>query len=103
MNSTEDQESIVSETEGEQSVSESLRLVPVAESIRYRKRAQSAEKKTEVLAQELAAAKSQVSELSEKLTEIESDQRLTRELVRTGVVDLETAVLRLSLKQKSST
>ena len=93
MNSTEDQESIVSETEGEQSISESLRLVPVTESIRYRKRAQSAEKKTEVLAHELVAAKSQISELSEKLNDIEADQRLTRELVRTGVVDLETAVL----------
>jgi hypothetical protein len=51
---------------------DSTRLVPVAESIRYRKRAQSAEKKIEELTELLAQAKAQTTEHS---------------------VDLETAVL----------
>ena len=42
-----------------------LKLVPVAESIRYRKRAQSAEKKIEALAEELAEVKARASEMAE--------------------------------------
>jgi len=101
MNSTEGQENIMSETEEGQGMSESLRLVPVAESIRYRKRAQSAEKKGELLAQELAESKSRVSELSEKLNDIQIDQRLTRELVRAGAVDVDTAVLVVKTRLKA--
>ena len=38
---------------------DNMKLVPVAESIRYRKRAQGAEKKIEALTEQLAEAKAQ--------------------------------------------
>ena len=69
------------------------RLVPVAESIRYRKRAQSAEKKLEVLTDQLAQAKAENVELSEQLANIETEQKLMRQLAAEGTADLETAVL----------
>jgi uncharacterized protein YhaN len=77
----------------EQSDSDNLRLVPVAESIRYRKRAQSAEKKIEALAEQLAEAKSQTTRMCEELNNIRLEQQLTHKLVAAGTVDLETAVL----------
>ncbi len=72
---------------------DSTRLVPVAESIRYRKRAQSAEKKLEVLAEQLAQAQTQTSQLSEQLNSVQTEQKLVRQLAAAGAVDLETAVL----------
>ena len=72
---------------------DSTKLVPVAESIRYRKRAQSAEKKIEELTEQLAQAKTQTAELSGQLSDIQTEQKLTRQLVAAGAVDLETAVL----------
>ena len=72
---------------------DSTRLVPVAESIRYRKRAQSAEKKLEVLTEQLAEAKSQTDKMSEQLSTIQTEQKLTHKLVAAGAVDLETATL----------
>jgi len=69
------------------------RLVPVAESIRYRKRAQSAEKKLEVLTEQLAQAQAQTAKLSEQLSGVQTEQKLTRQLAAAGAVDLETAVL----------
>ena len=84
-------ESILSEDSVEQD--ENLKLVPVAESIRYRKRAQGAEKKNEALAQELAQAQVKVEELTEQLGNIGVEQRLMRKLTAAGVVDVEAAVL----------
>ena len=72
---------------------DNARLVPVAESIRYRKRAQSAEKKIESLTEQLAQANSQTAELSEQLSDIQIEQKLMRQLAAAGAVDLETAVL----------
>jgi len=72
---------------------DSTKLVPVAESIRYRKRAQSAEKKIEALAEQLSQAKTQTAELSEQLSDIKTEQKLMRQLAAAGAVDLETAVL----------
>jgi hypothetical protein len=72
---------------------DSPKLVPVAESIRYRKRAQSAEKRTEVLREQLAAANQKVSELTEQLNSLQTEQNITRKLTAAGAVDLETAVL----------
>jgi len=69
------------------------RLVPVAESIRYRKRAQSAEKKLEVLAEQLAQAQTQSAQLSEQLNSAQTEQKLIRQLAAAGAVDLETAML----------
>ena len=73
--------------------SDNTKLVPVAESIRYRKRAQSAEKKVEDLTEQLAQAKLQVTKISEQLGDIEAEQKLTCKLAAAGSVDLETAVL----------
>lgn len=69
------------------------KLVPVAESIRYRKRAQIAEKKAAALVEELAQAKMQVSEMNEQMGNIRLEQKLVKRLSAAGVVDLETAVL----------
>ena len=73
--------------------SDSMKLVPVAESIRYRKRAQSAEKKIEVLTEQLAEANAQTAQMSEQLSNIQSEQKLVRKLTAAGTVDLEAAVL----------
>ena len=59
-------ENILSEAEAGQGDVVNQKLVPVAESIRYRKRAQSAEKKIEILTEELAQAKLQASEMTSK-------------------------------------
>lgn len=72
---------------------DSMKLVPVAESIRYRKRAQSAEKKIEVLTEQLAEANAQTAQMSEQLSGIEAEQKLVHKLAAAGTVDMETAVL----------
>jgi hypothetical protein len=92
MSQTETQD-ISSEDITPTSDNDNTKLVPVAESIRYRKRAQSAEKKIETLTEQLAQAKAQTTELSEQLSDIQTEQTLTRQLAAAGAVDLETAVL----------
>ena len=69
------------------------RFVPVSESIRYRKRAQSAEKKAESLAEQLAEARSQAAKLSEHLSDLQIEHELMHKLAAAGAVDLEAAVL----------
>ncbi len=64
-----------------------MKLVPLAESIRYRKRAQSAEKRAEILAEQLAQTKSEASEAAERLSAVEVEQKLTRKLAAAGVID----------------
>jgi hypothetical protein len=73
--------------------SDGMKLVPVAESIRYRRRAQSAEKKIEELTEQLAGARAETSELSGQLSDIQTEQKLMSRLAAAGAVDLETAVL----------
>jgi hypothetical protein len=80
-----------------------MKLVPVTESIRYRKRAQSAEKKVEALMEQVAEAKSQVTTMSEQLSNIQAEQKLTRKLAVAGTVDLETAVLLAKAKMEGQT
>jgi hypothetical protein len=101
MSQIDDEEKILSETEAEHSDSDSLKLVPVAESIRYRKRAQSAEKKAETLAEALAETKSQAAKMAEQLSNIQVEQKLIRKLAAAGAVDLETAVLVAKARVKS--
>ncbi|KPJ66950.1 MAG: hypothetical protein AMJ43_06405 [Coxiella sp. DG_40] len=91
MSQIDDKEAIVSEDTGGHS--DGSKLVPVSESIRYRKRAQDAERKVENLAKELAQTKAEISEMSEELSNIQVEQKLTRRLAAAGAVDLETAVL----------
>jgi hypothetical protein len=95
MDSFETKENTLSETTAGQvdSDSENLRLVPVAESIRYRKRAQSAEKKIEDLTEQLAQARSESARIAEQMSDMRVEQQLTRKLVAAGAVDLEAAVL----------
>lgn len=69
------------------------RLVPVAESIRYRKRAQSAEKKLEELTEQLSESQKQASNLSEQLNDIRTEQKLTQKLIAAGSIDIESALL----------
>jgi hypothetical protein len=93
MGQIERQEDILSETEAGHVDSDSLKLVPVAESIRYRKRAQSAEKQVEALSGQLAEARSEACEMAEQLRGVRVEQELTQKLAAAGTVDLETAVL----------
>jgi nickel-dependent lactate racemase len=93
MSPIETQGDILSETEAGHSEGDSLKLVPVGESIRYRKRAQSAEKKVEALSGQLAEAKAAACEMAEQLNSIRLERELIRKLATAGAVDLETAVL----------
>jgi uncharacterized protein YhaN len=72
---------------------DNTRFVPVTESIRYRKRAQSAEKKLETLSEQLAQAKEQTTKLTGQLNSIRSEQELMRRLSAEATVDLEAAVI----------
>ncbi len=87
----------LSETEAESSgtagADSSGKLVPLTESIRYRRRAQSAEKKNEELSAELEQTKAELSEAAEELASIKTEQELTRKLSAAGASDLEAAVL----------
>jgi len=75
-------------TDGDES-----RLVPVTESIRYRKRAQNAEKKVEELTELLSQSQKQASNLNGQLNDIRTEQKLTQKLIAAGAVDVESAVL----------
>jgi hypothetical protein len=72
---------------------EESRLVPVTESIRYRKRAQSAEKKVEELTEQLNQSQNRAMNLSEQLNDIRTEQKLTQKLIAAGTVDVESAIL----------
>jgi len=98
-------ETILSGTIAGQSNSESdnLKLVPVAESIRYRKRAQSAEKKVAILAEQLAEAESEATKMAEQLSDVQIEQKLMRKLVAAGTVDLEMAVLIAKARMEGET
>ncbi len=85
----------LSETIEEQDLdgNDAAKLVPVTESIRYRKRAQSAEKKSEGLAEQLAEANQKIARMSQDLSDLQTEQKLVRKLAAAGAVDLEAAVL----------
>jgi len=80
------------EGESQQAENDDLKLVPVTESIRYRKRAQSAERKAETLAEELKQTQSQVDSLSGQLRDVRIEQELTSKLSAAGAIDIEGAV-----------
>ena len=92
MSQTQTQE-ILSEDIVETSETENVKMVPVAESIRYRKRAQSAEKKIEALTEQLTQAQQQSAELSDQLNDVRAEQELMRKVISAGAVDVESAVL----------
>ncbi len=101
--SLSERQEVLSEDIKGASDSDNMKLVPVAESIRYRKRAQSAEKKVEDLTEQLAQAKSQVTEMSKRLSDIEAEQKLTHKLAAAGSVDLETAVMLAKARMEGKT
>ncbi|MBW8038517.1 MAG: hypothetical protein FVQ85_00795 [Planctomycetes bacterium] len=102
MNLSETQDILSVDTAGH-GENDNLRLVPVSESIRYRKRAQSAEKKIEALADQLAEAKAEAKKAAEQLSGIEVEQKLIRKLAAARPVDLETAVLIAKAKIEGET
>jgi len=93
MSHDDHEEIIMSETDDRQADGDSEKLVPVTESIRYRKRAQSAEKKAEQLAAELKKARDAADEMLHELSETKFEQKLAGKLISAGVVDLESALL----------
>ena len=69
------------------------RVVPVGESIRYRRRAQVAEKKAGELEAELAKTKSQAQELEAQLQGFSVENKLIAKLAQAGASDIEAAML----------
>lgn len=69
------------------------RLVPVAESIRYRKRAQTAEKKLQEISEQLNESKVDGEKLKVEIEAMRLEGKLSSCLLSAGVKDLETAML----------
>lgn len=78
------------------------KLVPVAESIRYRKRAQAAEQQCADLAEQLDSARDHAQKIAGRVESLEVERELTRRLVAAGTVDVEGAVLIASEKLSRS-
>ena len=91
MNATESQD--MSEDKVSQEEVGNVRTVPVAEAVRYHKRAQSAERRAEELAEELADARAEAERLSGELKNTQNEQELIKRLTAEGAKDLEAAVL----------
>ena len=103
MNQADGNENYLSETIAEQGViNNNLKLVPVAESIRYRKRAQAAEKEAENLTEQLERTKAEADQIAEELKYLKTHQKLTEKLASAGAVDLETAALLARARMKDS-
>ena len=99
---TEESTSIRNEDRGSEGDKDVTKTVPMVESIRYRKRAQSAEKKAEDLAEQLAEANQKVARMSRDLDELQIEQKLTHRLAASGVTDLEAAVLLAKARMKGA-
>ena len=69
------------------------KLVPVGEAIRYRRRAQSAEKEAAELRQQLKVSQTDNERLVSRVDEMNTEQELVSLLTAGGVTDLEAAVL----------
>jgi hypothetical protein len=71
----------------------SPRLVNVAEAIRYRKRAQAAEKELEQVRQSLAQSQQQSEEIQARLEQVERRAAIDARLMEVGAADLQAARL----------
>ncbi len=91
--STSEVQEVLSADKADRGDNENLKLVPLSETIRYRKRAQGAEKKIEDLAEQLAEAKAEAKTTAEQLRKVQVEQKLVNKLAAAGTVDLETAML----------
>ncbi|MGD9109334.1 MAG: hypothetical protein PVG93_00205 [Phycisphaerales bacterium] len=76
---------------GDEALSDNAKLV--AESVRYHKRAQNAERKVEELTERLNHARTETASLTEQLDKTKIEQKLIRKLASAGAVDLETVLL----------
>jgi hypothetical protein len=94
---------VLSEDTEQSQAGDDVKMVPVAESIRYRKRAQSAEKKIEELTEQLSQAQQQTEKLSEQLSDIRAEQDLTQKVISAGAVDVESAVLLARARMRDKT
>ncbi len=83
----------LSEDKAGQGEADNAKLVPIGESIRYRRRAQSAERRLEELAGEVAEARAEAGRLAEELKATQKEQELMSKLAAEGTRDLEAAVL----------
>ena len=92
MDAIESQEGLSEDKVGQEDLN-NARLVPIGESIRHRKRAQSAERRGEELAGELAEAKAEAARLADEVKATQREQELTKRLAAAGARDLEAAVL----------
>ncbi|MBI9015778.1 MAG: hypothetical protein JEZ07_00820 [Phycisphaerae bacterium] len=68
-------------------------MVPVTESIKYRKRAQTAEQQVEYLTSQLQVSQQQQNDLQQKYQETKLENELTAKLAQCGAVDIEAAIL----------
>lgn len=69
------------------------KTVPVSEAIRYRKRAQQAEKQAAELAETLAQERQRIATLDQQLTAAQRQQTLRDALTAAGATDLEATML----------
>jgi len=81
---------------------DATKLVPVVESIRYRKRAQCAEKQAETLTEQLAAASRRILQMEQDLSDLQVERQLAQKLAAAGVIDLEAAVLMARARLESN-
>ena len=69
------------------------RMVPVAESIKYRKRAQSAEKQLADVQGQLDDIKTENEKLSKRIGSFKIERSLSGELIKAGISDVEAGII----------
>ena len=79
------------------------RLVPVSESIRYRKRAQSAEMKLMEIEDTMKLANQHNKELNDKIKEYEVQNSIIIELSKAGVKDMESGIALVRSRMQNGT
>lgn len=89
MSQTDGEHLDVSEDNG----NENEKLVPVTEAIRYRKRAQQAEKQLAEVQEQLSFQREQAAGLGEQLETLQRQNALREALIAAGTSDLETTLL----------
>ena len=78
------------------------KLVPVGEAIRYRKRAQIAERQVAGIEEELKAIRKENEQLAGQLKEVKLEGELVSKLTSAGAVDLEAVVLMAKARMEQS-
>lgn len=83
----------------------SQKLVPLSESVKYRKRAQNAEKAAETLKDNLNQNEQHRLELEEKLNKTKTENQIMQKLSKAGIRDIEAglALTKLRLSENNNT